>query len=215
MSSSTTTTPSTPHPRVGVAVFILHPTSTVSTSTTSSTSPPQAYKFLLGKRLSSHGSNTWALPGGHLEFSESFEDCAIRETLEETGLSLEPESVKFLTATNDVMAEEGKHYVTVFMTARVKDKSREEDKGGKGDEMPNARRMEPEKCAGWEWVGWGDLVGWAEGQRGRVGGEMKVREKDGDTTAEGADDGKGEKRVLFSPMIALLVQQPEAIPVLG
>lgn len=37
--------------------------------------------------------------------------------LEETGL--EVGDVKFLTATNDVMANEGKHYVTIFVTCVI------------------------------------------------------------------------------------------------
>jgi 8-oxo-dGTP diphosphatase len=55
-------------------------------------------------------------PGGHLEHGESFEDCAKREALEETGL--EVGDVKFLTATNDVM-DEGSHYVTIYVTCVV------------------------------------------------------------------------------------------------
>lgn len=57
------------------------------------------------------------MPGGHLEFGESFENCATREVLEETGLTVQ--NVRFLTATNDVMEDEGKHYVTIFMGAVV------------------------------------------------------------------------------------------------
>ena len=49
---------------------------------------------------------TWALPGGHLEFGESFESCAARKMLEETDLLVG--NVRFLTATNDIMDAEGK-----------------------------------------------------------------------------------------------------------
>ncbi|XP_006348763.2 uncharacterized protein [Solanum tuberosum] len=48
---ATTTPPSPPMPKVGVAVFLL-----------------KGSKVLLGKRLSAVGHSTFALPGGHLEF---------------------------------------------------------------------------------------------------------------------------------------------------
>ena len=44
--------------------------------------------LLLGQRNMTHGSQTWGPPGGHLEFGESFEECAIREVKEETGLTV-------------------------------------------------------------------------------------------------------------------------------
>ena len=56
---------------------------------------------------------TWALPGGHLEFGETFETCAEREALEETGLNIT--NFQYLTTINDVMEDEGKHYVTIIM----------------------------------------------------------------------------------------------------
>ena len=55
----------------------------------------------------------WSTPGGHLDFGESPESCAARETLEETGIVVR--DVEFVAITNDVIAEAGKHYLTVWM----------------------------------------------------------------------------------------------------
>jgi 8-oxo-dGTP diphosphatase len=96
---------------------------------------------LLGKRIGSHGEGTWALPGGHLEFGESIEQCARRETLEETGLRLH--SISHAAFTNDIMRSEGKHYVTLFVRAVA--------------EPGEAQVLEPQKCLGWEWFPWSEL----------------------------------------------------------
>lgn len=64
-----------------------------------------------------HGGGEWALPGGHLEFGESFEACARREVQEETGLLLEGEPA-FEYAVNSVF-DERRHYVTVFMRGQA------------------------------------------------------------------------------------------------
>lgn len=65
-------------------------------------------------------TGTFALPGGHLEFQESFEDCAARELEEETGISVLAKDVHFVTCTNNILHQDsGKHYVTIFMAARL------------------------------------------------------------------------------------------------
>jgi 8-oxo-dGTP diphosphatase len=61
----------------------------------------------------------WSTPGGHLDFGESPEACAARETLEETGVTVS--NVEFVAITNDVMAERGKHYLTVWMRGDAAD----------------------------------------------------------------------------------------------
>lgn len=93
-------------------------------------------KFLIGKRLNSHGDNTYAFPGGHMEFGEHWEETAVRETLEETGLAIS--HIRFLGLTNDVFEKENKHYITIFVMADSKEGEPEV--------------LEPNKCGGWHWV---------------------------------------------------------------
>jgi 8-oxo-dGTP diphosphatase len=57
----------------------------------------------------------WSTPGGHLDFGESPDVCAARETFEETGVTVS--NVRFVAITNDVIPEAGKHYLTVWMRA--------------------------------------------------------------------------------------------------
>lgn len=57
----------------------------------------------------------WAPPGGHLDFGESPEQCAVRETLEETGLGVD--NVRFVAVTNDLIPETNRHYITIWMRA--------------------------------------------------------------------------------------------------
>jgi 8-oxo-dGTP diphosphatase len=74
-------------------------------------------RVLLNKRAHVHGSGTWAPIGGHLNYGESFEHCAIRETREEFGVELA--DVRYLgLVTNDVFEADHKHYITLWMEAR-------------------------------------------------------------------------------------------------
>lgn len=91
--------------------------------------------ILLGERIGAHGANTWATPGGHLEFSESVEQCAIREVLEETGLNVS--KITKLDFTNDIFSTENKHYITLYVEADYE--------GGE------ALLKEPSKCLQWRW----------------------------------------------------------------
>ena len=71
---------------------------------------------LLIRRSKVHGDGTWSTPGGHLDFGESLEECATRETREETGV--EVSNVLFRAITNDVLPDDDKHYLTVWMEAQ-------------------------------------------------------------------------------------------------
>ena len=70
--------------------------------------------LLLRKRVGKHTNGTWSSPGGHLEHGETPEQCAVRETREETGLSID--GAKAVALTNDVFPDGG-HYVTLWMKA--------------------------------------------------------------------------------------------------
>lgn len=119
-----------PMPRVAVVAFVVKDRS-----------------VLLGKRLSPIGFATFALPGGHLEFGESFEECAAREVKEETGLDLDMAKMAFVKVTNSVLLDEARpsHYVTIFLRSVP----------AEVEQVPV--NMEPEKCDGWDWYEWSRL----------------------------------------------------------
>jgi 8-oxo-dGTP diphosphatase len=98
-------------------------------------------QVLIGLRTSKHANGMWGFPGGHLEFGESFKDCAIRESYEETGLQLE--DAKYWWHENVIFPDEGLHYVTIFMVTDWK--------------AGEPERTEPDKCAEWKWVSWAEL----------------------------------------------------------
>lgn len=97
-------------------------------------------QVLIGLRKTG-ASPVWQFPGGHLEWHERVEDCAAREVLEETGLTIS--NVRSVTFTNDINIEVGKHSVTLIMIADCLT----------GEPMAT----EPEKSGDWHWVRWESL----------------------------------------------------------
>lgn len=72
--------------------------------------------ILMGRRLGKNGKDTWSMPGGHLDNGETPEQTAIRETQEETGLTVS--NPRFIGYTNDIFPEKpGKHYLTLWFCA--------------------------------------------------------------------------------------------------
>ncbi|BBN14551.1 8-oxo-dGTP diphosphatase [Marchantia polymorpha subsp. ruderalis] len=116
---------SDPIPKVGVAVLIC-----------------RDLNVLCGRRKSKVGYDSWALPGGHLEFGETFEECACREVEEETGLLIQ--NVRLGTVTNSVLLDDLRpaHYVTVYVKAELV------------DPRAQPRTLEPDRCDGWHWIEW-------------------------------------------------------------
>lgn len=100
-------------------------------------------KILVGRRKGAHAEGLIAFPGGHLDFGETWADCAKRELIEECGdrlavmlIASEKDRLEWFV-TNDIMPQYGKHYITIFMLA-----------DWVAGEPVNA---EPHKCEGWEW----------------------------------------------------------------
>jgi len=96
---------------------------------------------LLGKRHDDpekassllNGAGKWTMPGGKLNFRESFEEAAEREVLEETGIKLK--SLKVIGINNDMV--ETAHFITIGLVSE----------GFEGE----AKVMEPDEITEWRW----------------------------------------------------------------
>lgn len=82
-----------------------------------------------------HGEGTWTMPGGKLHFGESFEEGAVREVFEETGITLIPEDLNVLALNSDKSHDA--HFVTIGLLCEK--------------EVGEARVMEPDEITRWEW----------------------------------------------------------------
>jgi ADP-ribose pyrophosphatase/8-oxo-dGTP diphosphatase len=104
-------------------------------------------KILLGQRHTDpdkadsalHGEGTWTMPGGKLEFGESFEEGAKREVLEETGIILN--DVRVICVNNDKI--ESAHFVTIGLLS--------------DDFLGDAKVMEPDEITEWRWFNLNNL----------------------------------------------------------
>jgi len=115
--------PDSKKPGVGVGVMIL-----------------KNGKILLGKRHPDKEeasglkeAGTWTMPGGKLDFQESFEECAKRETLEECGIKLN--KVKVMCINND--KNEHAHFITIGLFS--------------DDFEGEPKVIEPDKITEWSW----------------------------------------------------------------
>ena len=88
-------------PRVGVGVLIL--TDDQHVILTLRRKPPEA--------------GSWSITGGAVEFLETLEAAAMREALEETGLTVRIE--RLLCVTDHLVPEESQHWVSPAYLARI------------------------------------------------------------------------------------------------
>ena len=100
-------------------------------------------KVLLGKRHEDakkadselHGEGTWTMPGGKIDFGEAFEEAIAREVMEETGIKINQDKLKFISITNDQVSDA--HFVTIGFLC-------EEFEG-------EPKAMEPNEITEWRW----------------------------------------------------------------
>jgi ADP-ribose pyrophosphatase YjhB (NUDIX family) len=104
-------------------------------------------KILLGKRHEDpekadselNGMSTWTMPGGKMDFGETFEGIAIREVLEETNIKVK--KIEVICVNNERM--DGVHFVTIGMFS--------------DDFEGEAEVMEPDEITEWRWFGLDEL----------------------------------------------------------
>lgn len=98
-------------------------------------------KILLGKRhpdpdkadSAFRSAGEWCIPGGKLDFGETFEECATREVFEETGIKIsDPKIISVHNCKN-----EHAHFMTVGVVAKRLE--------------GEASVMEPDEITEWKW----------------------------------------------------------------
>ncbi len=94
-------------------------------------------QVLMLQRRGVHGDSEWALPGGSVEFGESFNQAAIRELKEET--ALKAENPRVVTLSNQTRyLDQGIHCVIIGVEVEVCDFS-------------GMRTVEPHKASVLKW----------------------------------------------------------------
>jgi len=74
-------------------------------------------KYLLLKRTSELGTDTWCPPGGKVEFGEDLGMAIMREFKEEVGDNIIISNPEFACITNDYFELEQQHYITIHTIA--------------------------------------------------------------------------------------------------
>ncbi len=98
-------------------------------------------KFLMILRKGAHGGGTWSVPGGHMEFGESFAETAEREVEEETDLKIK--NLRFGAVTSTMFPDEDRQSITIWMLSDYD--------GGE------PKIMESDKCGKIDWYDFGSL----------------------------------------------------------
>ena len=82
-----------------------------------------------------HEEGTWSLPGGNVEYGETFEEAGAREAKEEAGIDIDVNDIEVFCLQTDL--NEFAHYVSAGMLAR------------NFEGIPQV--MEPDELQAWRW----------------------------------------------------------------
>lgn len=88
-----------------------------------------------------NGEGTWTMPGGKLDFGESFEGGAVRELREETGIVIQESDLEVISLSNDIVPTA--HFVTIGLLCKCVPVS---DMYGQESQV-----MEPDEITQWKW----------------------------------------------------------------
>jgi 8-oxo-dGTP diphosphatase len=113
------------NPQVGVGILLVD----------------ESGRLLLTLRRRAPEAGCWSIVGGKLDFLETLEHCAVRETLEEVGAAISIDSL--LCVTDHLLPGEGQHWVSPAYLARVSSR--------------DTRNCEPDKTKEVRWFPIGNL----------------------------------------------------------
>ena len=97
-------------------------------------------KILFGSSKDKNGNLKYILPVGHLEYMESFVECAKREIIEECGIEIKDIELQFVSNTDNYSP---KHYIHIGLKAKWLSGEPEV--------------LEPGGILGWEWRAYDDI----------------------------------------------------------
>jgi len=115
-------------PQVGVGIFVIN---------------SEGNKILIGKR---QNENKWGLPGGKLEYTETFESCAKRELQKETCINIKDlDRFRFMCSFNAVDKNIGYHWAEINHLLKL---TKEEEE---------ILSKEDNKIKNWQWFSYEEL----------------------------------------------------------